>query len=231
VKEQVIKQFNKIAQSYDSERRSLIPCFDDFYNIIVELAEIKNPQIKILDIGAGTGLLTQFLLLKYPDAEYTLIDISDEMMAMAKKRFHGNNNIKYLIHDYVEYEFTEKFNLVVSSLSIHHLTDEEKEKLYKNIYSYLDDDGIFINGDQFLSQSARNEKLILDKWISKIESTILTEERKAGAYNRMKLDKTATVQRNLEWLEQAGFSDIDIFYKYYNFGIIYGRKKTAGFTK
>ncbi len=224
MRDQIIEQFNKIAQSYDSERKALIPCFDDFYKIIVELADIKTGKIKILDIGAGTGLLTQFLLLKYPDAEYTLIDISDEMIGMAKKRFHGNKNIKYIIRDYVEHEFTEKFHIAVSSLSIHHLSDDEKEKLYKNIYNILEDDGIFINGDQFLSPSAKNEKFNMDNWLSKIESTQLSEERKQGAYNRLKLDKTATVQKNLDWLEKAGFTDVDIFYKYFVFGIIYGRK-------
>lgn len=86
-KEALKEKFNEVAEHYDRQRESLIPCFHDLYTITVNLAKWKTPEPKILDIGAGTGLLTKFLLEKYPEAEFTLIDMSEEMLKVAKSRF------------------------------------------------------------------------------------------------------------------------------------------------
>ncbi len=216
--------FNNIAEKYDSEREHLIPCFDDFYGIMRELIDIDKETPNILDIGAGTGLLTKVIYEKYPSAEYTLIDISDKMLKIAKERFKGKNNIRYLNRDYASYEFQEKYDVVVSSLSIHHLKDNEKRKLYKKIYESLSNKGIFVNGDQFLATSEINEKIYQKQWKEKIENTDLCADSKTGAFERMKLDKPATVENNLNWLKDVGFADVDIFYKYYNFGVILAMK-------
>ncbi|MDD3364864.1 MAG: SAM-dependent methyltransferase, partial [Syntrophomonas sp.] len=69
----VKEKFNDIAINYDSQRRKLIPCFDDFYSIAVAVAETSNETPNILDIGAGTGLLSSFVLEKIPNANLTLI--------------------------------------------------------------------------------------------------------------------------------------------------------------
>ncbi len=79
--------FDKIAGSYDAERRKLIPCFDDFYKTAVYIAKTGKKEPEILDIGAGTGLFAYFLRGKYPAANFTLIDISEKMLNTAKERF------------------------------------------------------------------------------------------------------------------------------------------------
>lgn len=225
MKNQILNEFNEIALTYDSERKALIPCFDDFYQIIVDLSPIeKGEEIQILDVGAGTGLLTQFLLLKYPNASFTLIDISEEMLKVARQRFLGKKNISYITSDYTKFRFDDEFDLVASALSIHHLINEEKAEFYVTIFDLLTPDGIFINGDQFAGTSEYNESIYQTNWISKIKSTELTRQQKKGAYKRMKIDKTATLNDNLNWLINAGFRDVDVFYKYFNFGIIRGRK-------
>lgn len=58
----VVNKFNQKAKEYDSERRALIPCFDDFYGIAIDCIDFKGDNPKVLDLGAGTGILSQFLL-------------------------------------------------------------------------------------------------------------------------------------------------------------------------
>lgn len=55
------KQFNLIAKEYDANRRKFIPCFDDFYENTTRLitSNIDVPKC-VLDLGAGTGLLTYY---------------------------------------------------------------------------------------------------------------------------------------------------------------------------
>ena len=55
------EQFNLIAKKYDENRRKFIPCFDDYYESITKmiLDNIDSPR-RVLDLGAGTGLLTYY---------------------------------------------------------------------------------------------------------------------------------------------------------------------------
>ena len=114
----VVNKFNQKAKEYDSERRALIPCFDDFYGIAIDCIDFKGDNPKVLDLGAGTGILSQFLLEKYPNAEIVLIDLAEEMLKEAEKRFEGNDNISFICDDYITHEFNTKFDIIISSLSI-----------------------------------------------------------------------------------------------------------------
>lgn len=147
----VVNKFNQKAKEYDSERRALIPCFDDFYGIAIDCIDFKGDNPKVLDLGAGTGILSQFLLEKYPNAEIVLIDLAEEMLKEAEKRFEGNDNISFICDDYITHEFNTKFDIIISSLSIHHLTGTEKKVLIEKYYDLLNDGGNFVNADQVLN--------------------------------------------------------------------------------
>jgi len=224
MKEDIKSKFGAIAMEYDNQRRSLIPCFDDFYSCIVRSMEYCSKQENILDIGAGTGLLTSFVYSLYPNSNYTVVDISEEMLQQAKRRFNNQQNFQYIIADYTNYIFTNKFDVVVSALSIHHLEHDEKRQLYANIFGILNSGGVFINGDQFISRSPMFEDKIHEHWRDTIKQSVLTQDEINGAFERMKMDKPATTEANLEWLEEAGFINVDLLYKYYSFGVICGMK-------
>ena len=88
------KQFNQIAHEYDSNRKRFIPCFDDFYINSTDfiLSNIDVPK-RIVDLGAGTGLLSYFWYKRCPTAEYILIDIADKMLNVARKRYRIRQRI------------------------------------------------------------------------------------------------------------------------------------------
>ena len=217
-------KFNENASQYDGQRKKFIPCFDDFYSIAISIAEtnINNPNI--LDIGAGTGLLSSLILEKFPDANVTLIDLSEKMLDVAKDRFRANPNITYIINDYTIYKFDKKYDVIISSLSIHHLTGDEKKQLYHNIYSSLNENGVFINADQVLGGTPNLESLYKRDWKYKVENSGLSKEEILSGYERAKLDKMSTLEDQINWLKDAGFLDVDCVYKYFNFVVLFGRK-------
>ena len=93
------EQFNLVAKEYDEGRRLFIPCFDDFYIGATDFVvrSIATPK-RVLDLGAGTGLLTAFWYKYLPKAEYVLVDIADKMLDMAKRRFEGiQNHPKHIV--------------------------------------------------------------------------------------------------------------------------------------
>lgn len=216
--------FNSSAEKYDMQRSILIPLMDIYYGTAVEVTEIKNEDGKILDLGAGTGLLTKFLLKKYPKANYTLVDIADGMLDIARERFSGFDNINFKVEDYREGITGGNYEAIISSMSIHHLDSNEKSQLYKNIYNSLEDNGVFVNADQVKGEDDEAESITKGYQLNYIENCSLSREEKDKTYERIKLDKMDKMSDQIQMLKDAGFKSVDIYYKFYNYIVFRARK-------
>jgi tRNA (cmo5U34)-methyltransferase len=218
------EQFNSVSQKYDSQRRYLIPCFDDFYSSCLPIID-KIPFAKrVLDIGAGTGLFSQFIYQHNKDLNFTLIDISSEMLAVAKDRFAGLPNFEFKELDFSAEPISGKYDLIISALAIHHLEDEQKAKLYQNIFNALNPGGVFINADQVEGRSNWFDDFYKSNWKDTVIQSGLEEHAIERAFERVKLDKFAKLETQLQMLEECGFGDVDCIYKYNNFVVIVGIK-------
>lgn len=224
--EKVKQQFDAVAQQYDMQRRQLIPCFDDFYGSAVKWLDIPKPSPKILDLGAGTGLLSAFILAKYPKAEMTLIDFSDQMLNEARRRLAAYDNVKYIAADYLDYPFEEDnaYCAVVSSLSIHHLPHPDKQALFRKVHRLLRDGGFFINADQAAGATPFIDSRYRAMWEEEVRASGLSVEAIEASIERRKLDINAKTSEQLEWLGEAGFSEAECVYKYHDFNVFYARK-------
>ena len=218
------EKFSQGAEEYDRQRTHVIPCLEDLYQITSDLAVIDNTKPKILDLGAGTGLLTSYLHNKYPNGDFILLDLSEEMLNIARTRFENVPGFHYVVADYLKQEFEGHFDIVVSSLSIHHLEHHHKRYLYEKIYQHLNPGGVFINADQVMGPNPANEKEYYRNWLNKIDMGALSESEKSIIFDRMKLDNPASLSDNFKWLEEIGFVDVDVYYKYYNFVVLYGKR-------
>jgi len=186
--------------------------------------DFRGEDPKILDIGSGTGLFSSIVLQKYPKAEFTLIDLSDKMLKVASERFKGNLNFRYIVADYTKHNFNEKYDIIISALSIHHLSAVDKENFYHKCYDMLNDNGIFINADQVLSASPEIESMFSNLWREFVEQSGLTEDEIQNAYERVSFDNPSTLADQLKWLNNAGFKNADSIYKYYHFCVLYAKK-------
>lgn len=216
------EQFNLVAKAYDENRRKFISCFDDYYikttDFIAKTLEI-NPET-IYDLGSGTGLLPSFWYKYFPEAKYTLIDIAEEMLDIAKKRFEGIPNVKYSVMDYSKSLPENPADIIMSALSIHHLEQAEKKKLFKNIYSNLSEKGIFINYDQFCSENNSVNEKIENYWIKEIQASGISQTEYDRWLERKKLDRETSVQEEINWLKEAGFKTVECVYLKSKFAVI-----------
>lgn len=220
------EQFNLVSKEYDANRRKFIPCFDDFYISVTDFIAKsldKKPQ-SIVDLGAGTGLLTSFFFRYFPDSEYVLADIASEMLDVAKKRFDNLPNVKYEICDYSEKFPKDKVDLVISALSIHHLENEDKQNLFNSVYEHLEKEGLFVNYDQFCAEDSLINDKIEKYWIDGIKSSGISKEEYDRWIERKKLDRECSVKKEISWLKKAGFSVAECVYSCGKFSVIIARK-------
>ncbi len=214
-------QFNAVAKKYDENRRKFIPCFDGFYRDTTDFIASNITRVKsILDLGAGTGLLTAFWYERFPEADYMLVDIAEDMLKIAKERFSGCSNIKYSVEDYSQKLSEEKFDAIISALSVHHLEHSDKKDLFEKIYEKLPICGIFVNYDQFCAGSAEMDKWYDEHWVSMLNKSGLSENDIRMWQERRKLDRECSVEEEIEMLKSCGFSNVKCVYSAQKFAVI-----------
>ncbi len=216
--------FNNSAADYDQLRRILIPCFDDFYKTAVEIIpNNRSASLKILDLGAGTGLYSGMVQSVFPNAEFTLLDLAFEMLEKAQLRFSKMGKFpRILIGNYVEVDLGDSYDLVISALSIHHLPDSDKQSLYQKIYNILNPGGMFVNADQVLGKTTDLEKLYRQHWLNSVLALGISHEDLKAAQKRMEYDCMTPLDVQLRWLEAAGFQNVDCWYKNFSFTVFGG---------
>ena len=214
-----------MASRYDEHRRWIIPDCAGFYAAAVAAAASRRKDPAILDIGAGTGLLSGFLLEVYPAASLTLMDLSGEMLAVARRRFAGRGATRFIVADYREADLGGPFDIACSALSIHHLEREEKHELYQRVFSALARGGTFVNADEFAGETAREHRENLEHWDEFLLGGPLGE---AGAREIMerrdRLDRMDRLSVQLGWLEEIGFTGVGVPYRNGTFAVMTGKK-------
>ena len=223
--EQVKDQFNKLSSEYDERRRLLIPHFEDFYKSGIGFVSYNGISPKVLDIGAGTGIFTEEMLIRYPRANITLIDFADDMLGQAREKFKNMPEIKCISADYNTYDFgSEKFDIIISALSIHHLDPDHVRKLYKKTYDLLPQGGEFINADLANSGIPEIDSRYDALWSDFVLKGIGAGENYEKYLKSKEVDKPLPVSDHYLWLREAGFNNIDCVFRYYNFSVLYGKK-------
>jgi tRNA (cmo5U34)-methyltransferase len=218
--------FNLTAREYDRARRQLVPCFDSFYRAAVELLPFARDRvIKVLDLGSGTGLLAGFVAEAFPFAELTLVDLAPEMLALARERMAPvAGRVRFIVSDYSCQPIMGVFDAIVSALSIHHLSHSDKRALFGKAYAALAPGGVFVNAEQVMGATAEAERRNRARWICEVRERGVAEADLAAALERMKHDIPAPLDIQLEWLQAAGFRDVDCVYKSGMFAVYGGFK-------
>jgi len=97
-------------------------------DLVLKQALSSSTGMKILELGCGTGFLTEKLMEKFPACEFTITDLSDKMLARCYEKTSG---IPVRKKDFIACDFDKsippgRFDMVVSSMSFQWSSDMEK---------------------------------------------------------------------------------------------------------
>ena len=184
------------------------------------IASCIDAPKRVLDLGAGTGLLTYYWFKECKTAQYVLVDIAEEMLEVSKKRFAGLANVSHQVMDYTKQLPDGKFDAIISALSIHHLDDRQKNELFCRIYESLPAGGIFVNYDQFCAGTTMMNRWFDSYWEKQLYTSGLTDRDIELWKERRKLDRECSVEKEVEMLHQCTFADVKCLYSYHKFSVI-----------
>jgi tRNA (cmo5U34)-methyltransferase len=216
--------FDQTAATYDASRAKLIPPYERFYSTAVELLPFdREAKIRVLDLGAGTGLLSAFVRERFPSAHLRLVDMTESMLDRARQRL-GSTRVEYVVSDYGAQAICGEWDAIVSALSIHHLSDEAKRGLFPRIHTALVPGGVFVNAEQVAGPTPQLTRRYHQQWLAQIRERGATEQEIAEAEYRMQTDLCSSVEDQLRWMRDGGFADADCWFKQGRFAVMAGSR-------
>lgn len=221
--------YNKFAKVYDE----LMNDFDykEWFEYIEDIFKRynKNPK-KVLEMACGTGSLSyHFVENGY---KLTCFDLSDEMLSKAYDKLNKYKNVKILKQNMTCFEFSEKFEAIVSICdSINYILEKEDlVNTFKNVYEHLEDGGIFIfdiNSYYKLRNTLGNNIFVEDRdnifytWENYFDEKsdicdfyltfFLNEEENYKRFDEHHRERAYKTEEVLEALKIAGFKTNQIY--------------------
>ena len=226
--DEIKQHFEEEARDFDGIILSLIPDYRRMVEALVAAIPFESAApLRAIDLGCGTGTVTQAVVDAFPNARVTCLDLAENMIAMAQSRMADYPQVSYVLDDFNIFKFDGKYDLIVSSLALHHLaTDDEKRRLYGRIYESLNAGGVFYNGDVVLAANEFLQKVYIGKWVEFMRRTVSEEEIEGKWIRKYQAeDRPAELMDQMAWMADIGFADVDVIWKYYNFAVYGGVRR------
>jgi tRNA (cmo5U34)-methyltransferase len=189
-----------------------------------------------VDLGAGTGAAARTILDRFPAAHAILADFSPQMMAQGVVEL-GPYEGRY---SYVEFDLTREggwptgipvpVDAVVSSLCVHHLKDERKQTLFREILKHLAPGGWYLNYDPVMPP----DPVAAEAWLragdrrdpsAAAKRAHRTPEEQFRYENHVRY--MIPLEPQVAFLRAVGFEGVDVYWKELDYVIYGGRRPTA----
>lgn len=195
-------------------RADAIPHRTEGEAVVLELLATMSLR-RVLDLGCGDGRLLALVRLAHPEADGVAVDFSPAMIVAAETRFSDDPRVSVVRHDMNDpLPDLGSFDAIVSSFAIHHLPDDRKRALYREIFRALEPRGRFCNLEHV---SSPTEGLHAEFYAA-LGQSVADEDPS---------NKCIPIDVQLDWLREIGFRDVDCFWKWRELALLSGTKPSG----
>ncbi len=222
----VEQHLNVGASAYDAAIRTFVPHYDELLGTAVSLLKALAPKkAKILDLGGGTGALTEAVLAGLPEATAELLDIDPKMLEEAMKRLLSvSSRVKVTRGSF--FDPLPQCDAVVASLSLHHIRGlAAKTKVYSSILGSLPPGGVFLNLDVTISGDPVLAELTYVRWAQGMRAHGISEPDARQLFRDWaEEDQYFALHEEFAAMLRAGFNEPECFWRRGSATIWGGRK-------
>jgi tRNA (cmo5U34)-methyltransferase len=218
----------KVAGVFDDMVSRSVPFYDEMQRMAAELAgDFAADGTNICDIGCSTGtsIIAMDKMVQHPyvtfqgyDNAQEMLNRADEKLKEAKLDHPFNLNLCDLNKGIV----VENASVVTMLLTLQFIRPLYRERLVKQIYDGLNDNGAFIIIEKLTSEDTIFNRLFIQHYY---------EFKKRNGYSELEISNKREalenvlipyrMEENFDLLKGAGFRAVEIFFRWYNFcGII-----------
>ena len=192
--------------SYDGLIRTFIGGYDEMLDQAVAAVGRTRPLDRVIDLGAGTGALSERLLTTIPESRVELWDVDQEMLAKAAERLaRFNDRVSFVVRSF--YDPLPRADAVMASLALHHVRElDRKTGLYRSIAGALRPGGVLVNADITIPSDPEAGRASYRRWAYHLVSAGKMEEARAFQFFEewSGEDRYFSVEEELGALEEAG---------------------------
>ena len=222
------QHFDELAEQYDDLFVAHMYDYDITHEMILTMLPFASARpIRVLELGPGTGNLTQKVLTRFPNSTVVGYDLSEQMLAQARAKLAAfEARLQLRQGDISQTVFPGPFDAVISAIAVHHVPPPSKPILFHRVYAALRPGGVLVLGDAFQATTpALGEtygRLIAAEMEQRGVDTAAAEayRRRSGPSG----GSSTQVQAYLRWMQQAGFVNVDCVWKHFGRAVVYGER-------
>ena len=217
------KQFEfdeEVASVFDDMLNRSVPFYKENLNLQTEiLKNFLNENDKVTDLGSSTGtFLIELAKKSGKKLELIGIDNSSAMIKRAENKAKAfGADVKFINADFLEYDFSNS-KAIIANYTVQFIRPLKREKLIKKIYDSLKSGGIFLMSEKLITEHKKLNKIMID---------IYYDYKKKMGYSEFEIAQKRealenvlipyTMNENIEMLKNAGFSDVEVIFRWNNF--------------
>lgn len=216
--------FDSLTDDYTKTIERCFPRYREMLWALLDYLPCESPT-NVLELGCGTGNLSVLLKERFPNAKLRMVDISSESIESCRGRFKAGG-ASFQQDDFRDLDFEpESFDLVVSSISVHHLVAPEKQNLFGKVHRWLTPDGVFAMADQCAGATDGIYRRHIDHWKALSAAAGSTpEEWDMWVGHQKEHDHHDTLFDQISWLRNAGFDMVDCTWRYLLWAVVVCQK-------